>query len=935
MKLSKRVMATAIAVILVVSTIVSVPAFADFADLTADHNAYEAVNVLSQIGVINGYEENGSFNFKPDNNVTRAEFTAMLLRTRGMGNLGSTSLDNPPFPDVVTPDVSWAIGNIRTAKELGIINGYEEDGKFIFKPNNNVSYEEAVKMIVCALGYGELGTEGAQWYSKYLKTATTLKFTDGAGGAIGVPATRATIASMLYNCLEVNLAENNAVTEKTILENDLGLTKNVGYIASNPEISLFEPDSNLRDDEVQISVNGVPSTYKVENAAEYADMLGAQITFYYTVNRESGYKHLLMAHVDKSETIEIPADKIIGDINGTGIEYERGDGSERNLVANIDGNSVVVYNGKLYEDTAAQSTFVEFCKYEELPTIGKVKLLDRNGDQTYDVVFIDSYDAWIVSSKTNSNYTIVDNILRQGMTGDGNKLVLAPKDTNFYDISGNPSSFSSISTGSVLCVKKSNAANGGSKLTSVIICNNSITGTISATNSKTGYTISNKTYKSSLQAPWKNVKAGASPVTTAPAHGDSGKFYLDCNGNILAFDKTQAANNQQYGYLIDVDEKSDGFESFTQVLIVSKSNIKGNVYTLSNKAELIKGSNTYEGADIVTQLDLGSGDYTQLIKFSTNSKGEVSEIIASESVTTGQDIVSNKLYAYNPVVTDDTYKYKSSNLESDDGKIYIGQALIIRVPASNKVSEFKTWSTSNFASDTDGYKVEFYDVTTTNSAKVVLVKDVPSTQTAVEDIKPDSPVIVLTESPIQENDSYILEGYDGKSPNTKYVISNPDTESAKVLAVLEEGDVVRIGGNSNDGYIIKPEYVIFGVEQTPERTAVGISYAYDKKYDEIAGQSSYTTIYGKAHQKPVEGDDRFMIDTGAADGIVEVLKGELSNVQIFVYENGKFEPINDTFEQVYDSSYMSYVTDGTGATPSEVFIHQVNSTIKTMIIVNS
>ena len=220
MKLSKRLLSALLVTVFCLTSFAVAPvsaASADFTDLTEEHYAYDAVNVLSKLGVINGYEENGSFNFKPDNNVTRAEFAAMLLRTRGMGNVGSTSLENPPFPDVTTPDVSWAIANIRTARELGIINGYD-DGTF--KPNNNVSYEEAVTMIVRALGYGEMGADGAFWYSKYIMTATSLGFLDGAKGAIATPATRATIAYMLYNCLEIKLAENNAITDKTILDKD-------------------------------------------------------------------------------------------------------------------------------------------------------------------------------------------------------------------------------------------------------------------------------------------------------------------------------------------------------------------------------------------------------------------------------------------------------------------------------------------------------------------------------------------------------------------------------------------------------------------------------------------------------------------------------------------------------------------------------------------
>ena len=173
----------------------------------------------------------------------------MLLRTRGLGALGSTELENPPFPDVTTSDVSWAIGNIRTAQSMGIVNGYE-DGTF--KPNNNVLYEEAVKMIVCALGYENFGAAGNEWYTKYITTANTLGFLNGAGGQIGTAATRATIAQMLYNCLEVKLADNNEISERTVLENDLQLTKKTGFIASNADTSLSAPDTNLKADEIEI-----------------------------------------------------------------------------------------------------------------------------------------------------------------------------------------------------------------------------------------------------------------------------------------------------------------------------------------------------------------------------------------------------------------------------------------------------------------------------------------------------------------------------------------------------------------------------------------------------------------------------------------------------------------------------------------------------------
>jgi len=171
MKFAKRLLSAVLVCSVMLTCFVVMPVSAAFTDVKdTDRNA-QAITVLNKLGIINGYDDG---TFKPNNNVTRAEFTAMLLRTRGMGSVGSTSLENPPFPDVTTSDVSWAIGNIRTAREMSIINGYD-DGTF--KPNNNVLYEEAVKMIVCALGYGEMGAEGAFWYSRYLMTATSLGFT--------------------------------------------------------------------------------------------------------------------------------------------------------------------------------------------------------------------------------------------------------------------------------------------------------------------------------------------------------------------------------------------------------------------------------------------------------------------------------------------------------------------------------------------------------------------------------------------------------------------------------------------------------------------------------------------------------------------------------------------------------------------------------------
>ena len=938
MKLSKRLLSTLLATVFVLVNLVTVPAFADFTDLTAEHNAFDAVNVLNKLGVINGYDD-GSF--KPDNNVTRAEFTAMLLRTRGMGAVGSTSLENPPFPDVVTSDVSWAIGNIRTARELGIVNGYD-DGTF--KPNNNVSYEEAVKMIVCALGYGEMGAEGAFWYSKYLMTATSLGFLDGAGGAITTPATRATIAQMLYNCLEVKLAEDNAITDKTILENDLKLTKKVGYIASNPELSLSQPNPSVRADELQITAPNAAGinetvTYKVDDVTKYSDMIGAQITFYYKDDIASGFKNLVFATVNNSKTIEIKAD-MISDCSASAIEYYQSDDVSRTTTAGIASDSVVVYNGQLYGANAAASKFATYVANEgagAMPTIGSVKLLDRDDDNNYDVVFINKYVAYFVSEVTPSNYTVTDNLLRD------DKIVLNPRTENvkFVDANGNETSFSAIKKNSVVCVKTSNGAlNGGSILKTAVVCNSTVSGTISATNSKGLITINSKEYKSSAQAPWKNY-AGSSTPLAAPARGDAGKYYLDIDGNIIAYDKTQAASNQQYGYIIDAEYDVDTFEGETlKVLISTASTPRGTIYTVTSKSKL-NGSvptdlSTYE-SELDTANDAhtypnSSGDtYAQAVKFTTSKSNVIDEIITATDTGTQtvESIASDSLRFYGDITGTENATYSSNKqfYTSDSQKINISSATILSIP-ENKLdtTKYKKLSTSELTAGS-GYNIEVFDVTSTRSAKLVLIYKGASN---AGQVKANSPVFVITD--IERGERYKLSGYVGSSTKT-YELSIEDTTTATVAPTLKIGDVVRLGTDDEGYYTVKPEHIIFSTDSS-YRTGT-----YPKE-ESLNGSIKYRAIWGSVYTRD---DEILMLSTNILTGTetddqvtdtFQIQRSKTNNAKIYTYNLKGPELVITEHAKDENAAVIGSLGVLSSGSPAEVFVHMTDSsTVATMIIV--
>ena len=117
----------------------------------------EAVTVMSALNLLKGYEDG---TFGPDKTITRAEFAAVVVRMLGMEDAAAGAATATNFTDV--PATHWAAGYVKIANQKGIIAGY---GDGTFGPDDEVTYEQAIKMLVCALGYAMLpATLGSRYY---------------------------------------------------------------------------------------------------------------------------------------------------------------------------------------------------------------------------------------------------------------------------------------------------------------------------------------------------------------------------------------------------------------------------------------------------------------------------------------------------------------------------------------------------------------------------------------------------------------------------------------------------------------------------------------------------------------------------------------------------------------------------------------------------
>ena len=177
----------------------SVAAFAvDFPDVESTASYAQAVQELSALDVISGYEDG---TFGPDKLVTRAEITKMIVDALAERSSAEASTESTKFADVSADH--WAKGYINQGVADGFIAGMSDTE---FDPDANVTYVQAQKMLVSAIGYETYAQAQGGWPIGYKTYAASLDITKGISGIKdSTELTRAQVAQMIDNAMDTPL----------------------------------------------------------------------------------------------------------------------------------------------------------------------------------------------------------------------------------------------------------------------------------------------------------------------------------------------------------------------------------------------------------------------------------------------------------------------------------------------------------------------------------------------------------------------------------------------------------------------------------------------------------------------------------------------------------------------------------------------------------
>ena len=806
-----------LSVILVMTMVVSTFAFAaTFSDVSSDKNYYEPVSVLSAFGIINGYEDG---TFGPDKNVTRAEFSVMLMRALGSANMGNPDPAGMPFTDLA--DTSWAVSDIRTAYDLGIINGMSAT---TFEPNSNVTYEQALKMIVCALNYGAHADQiqstapNQPWYHGYLQTAISLGLVNGVSYVVQQPAKRWEIAQMIYNSFEVKLLEKLEVSgggvmyqesKETILGSKLGITKSRGEVIADETNTIAADGSTARAGFALIldSITGKVVTV-AKNNISVAGLLGKSVDYFY---KADSYGENTLIHIiskgGSSSSVKVNA----SDVNvitgsyasGYKVEYYPSATATRPQVLNVEPAPVISINGKVYSGLTANALMIEAGSLEFIMTDGK-----------YTKINIESFETYVVKSVNSTDKYIVDMFRPTG----SNTLYLDDEDPNtvlnIKNSSDSNISLSGISQYNVLTVRKGQGAAERTTV-DVKVSNKNISGVIKSMDiAARTIDISGTEYFLSGYL----VNYGSSVLDTISI-GDNCKFYLDTEGKVAYALKT-ASTTTYYGYIAGAanDTKMD---SVKIGLVSQKISTVGAPYLYTAKKVKVDGTTYTDSEKILglledaatklstANLDGNGNKYSQLIKYTLNSSGEISSIetaLMGDNESADDETVFKAFSVNRPADKKMTYKNSSSDFigASNSDKFRINSNTQVFVIPTDR-SDYDSYGrkSKSFFKESVKYIVEPYDVTgTLNVAGAVVVYETEETEATVDHT---TPLLIITE--INQaynndgNESDLVKGYKITTSGTITSDFEVYTDRAGVISDnYEIGDVI-IYVTNNKGYL--------------------------------------------------------------------------------------------------------------------------------------
>ncbi len=778
----------------------------------ADTKYAEAAELLGALGIMVGDAEDGAF--RPDDPILRSEMSKVAVYSIGLEDVVKSSNGTTNYPDV--PSDHWATGAINVADQQGLVIG---DSEGTFRPDDYVTFEEAVTIIVRALGYEPAAEDRGGYPTGYMYIASSNQLLRGIDAVSADPAKRGDIAQLVFNALTVNLMEQVGygsetryeVVDKTLLYDRLNVEKAYGQITGSDETTLTG-GSTTADDRIQIG----EQTY-LEGDTGAAQLLGYNVLYYARIDKTSDEKTLILVteQPNKNNTLALNSSDIsnVSDDDTTRtVEYWADKNNDRRTkTVTIADDAVYIYNGKYKAEVETEQL---------KPESGNLIMLDSDVNGVYDIIFVNHFTNLVVDTVSEITGRVTDKYMNGSIVFDeDNADVKYSIIKNGLDIE-----LSDLAEWNVLSYTISEDKN----LIKAYVSDASVTGSVTEV-SDDGYRIgdSPEIYEKATSYP-NEIKLR-----------DRGTFYLDIEDKIAAVNTragSESSITTNYAYLVGAGLK-DNFDTTAQFKMFTKN---GDTVVLESATKLRLNDDFAQTPETVVEALAPGGETTpQLIIYETNSEGSVTAIETAKDGT-GTGAPNPDEFTKNISQSDMVYKRASGKL----GTVGINEdTIIFDIPATA-------------GTDTEKYSVRTQETLSNDSKYDAVIYDLQENYMANAVIITSSTGVTAAESPITVV-NYLAEVQNEDFEYTDKLYGYSSGEAIEVLA-SEKGEAIEVLA-SEKGVLQKSsskplkagDIIQYKTNAQGEIDGITILFDSENKEEEFLKNvtTDLTTVYGKATKK--------------------------------------------------------------------------------------
>ena len=410
-----------LALILVVATLFSFAAMTSAKEYKdADKISYdEAVDVLSAIGILNGYDDG---TFKPTDSIAREEMAKMIGVLSNAGDdVSDLYASACTFAD--TKD-RWSASYVAYCAQLGIVAGRNAS---TFDPRGKVTGIETAKMLLCVLGFDAAtqGYVGSNWKTNVLRDAKNFGLLDNFASDYDPDKaiTREEAAQMMLNALEANIVIG------TVSDNLVKISNAIYFDKYGAQISLPDAENEgwiVIYKNVVISWEPLASIYKGLTLLDGQDCYGnpgqlwtyenskGTVTFQKFYADEADYSYTKAATLTtdlKEESDSSRKDyKLLVYVDGEQVYDDFADLADEYTGYGVETNVYVMDNPSMYYCVRANADFDEdgvIIITIKNTYIGKVDNVNKRNN-TFDIVDIDGDKINTDAVKGNADFGFKD-----------------------------------------------------------------------------------------------------------------------------------------------------------------------------------------------------------------------------------------------------------------------------------------------------------------------------------------------------------------------------------------------------------------------------------------------------------------------------------------------------------------------------------------------